>query len=266
MESKIEKIGNVLYKKKNHICTITINRPEKLNIVDTQTMTDLTQALKVAQEDLEVRCVVLTGEGNRIFTAGGDIKQEVQLRGESARAFSEKGKACMEAIYRHRVPVICAVKASALGVGMEFIVSSDISVLSETAQVGIPTIKLAAIPAWGCAQILPKAVGLSRAKELMYTGRSMDAEEALRLGLVEFVVTADQVMEKAMELAEGIAKMAPIAMESLKISLNASVDHSPKDGSELDTQLFIDCHNTEDKVEGMSAFLEKRDAGEYHRR
>lgn len=266
MEDKVRGFGNVLYEKKSNIATITINRPQNLNIIDMQTMMDLRQAVALSQDDLDVRCVVLTAEGEKIFSAGGDIQQERDLRDETARDFAQKGKACMDAIYYHRVPVICAVEGHALGGGLELILVSDITVLSQNAKIGAPTIKLAATPGWGSTQTLPRVVGLSRAKELMYTGRLIEAEEAFRLGLVEFVVPKGEALKKAYELAEQIASMAPLAMENMKIALTASDEMNLEAGYEVDTQMFVNCHNTEDKVEGMSAFLEKRTNNPYNRK
>ncbi|MEG1584035.1 MAG: enoyl-CoA hydratase/isomerase family protein [Anaerovorax sp.] len=259
-------IGTVHYEKKGHICTITINKPENLNILDLPMISNLTKAMEMAEEDLEIRCVVLTAAGGKIFTAGGDIGVEKTLKGESAKAFAQQGKACMEAIYNHRVPVICAVEGHGLGGGLELVLVSDMTVISKTSKLGAPTVKLAATPGWGSTQTLPRVVGISRAKELMYTGRLIEAEEALQLGLVEFVTDKGKALEKAYELAEQIAKMAPIAMENMKIAINGSDALNLEQGYELDTNIFVSCHNTEDKVEGMSAFLEKREPKPYRRR
>lgn len=253
----------MIYEKKDHIAVITINRPRALNAFNSQMLDELTEALLLAEEDRDVRCVVLTAAGERAFTAGGDIKEEVRLNVEEARAFSNRGKNCVFSILNHRVPVICAVRGYALGGGMELILASDITVAATDAKIGIPTIKLGAIPGWASTVLLPRTVGASRAKELLYTGRSLDAAEALSLGVVEFVAEPEKLMEKAMELAAQIADMAPVAMENMKKSINGSLAAGLSESRELETELFARCFGTADHLEATTAFLEKRAHAEY---
>lgn len=181
---------------------------------------ELTEALEMAEKDTGVRCVILTAAGERAFTAGGDIKEEVQLNETTAAEFSRRGKKMIRSILNHRVPVICAVRGYALGGGMEMILAADITVAATDAKIGIPTIKLGGIPGWGSTVLLPRTVGASRAKELLYTGRSLSAEEALKLGVVEDVVEPDELLKRAFELADTIADMAPLAVENMKKSIN----------------------------------------------
>lgn len=253
----------ICYEKKEHIATITINRPEVLNAFNQQTLTELIEALEIVENDQDVYCAVLTAAGDKAFTAGGDIKQEITLKGDAAREFSRLGKKCLSKIYDLRVPLISAVQGYALGGGMEIILVSDITVAADTAKIGIPTIKLGTVPGWGSTQMLSRVVGISRAKELLYTGRTVKAQEALEIGLVEFVVEPDQLMTKAYEIAHRIADMAPIAMESMKIAINTSVEDDLEHGFDVETELFVRCYGTEDKQEAMSAFLEKREHQTY---
>lgn len=249
----------VIYKKEANIATITINRPEALNAFNEDLLKQLIEAFETAEKDKEIYCVVLTAAGEKAFTAGGDIKQEILLEGDAARSFSQLGKRFMKSIYDSRTPVICAVDGYALGGGMEIILVSDITVATTKAKIGIPTIKLGTVPGWGSTQMLARVVGISRAKELLYTGRILSAEEAFSIGLVEFVVEREHLLEKAYELAHQIADMAPIAMESMKIAINTSVEDDLDHGFDVETELFVRCYGTEDKKEAMTAFLEKRE-------
>ncbi|MCD8082151.1 MAG: enoyl-CoA hydratase-related protein [Clostridiales bacterium] len=254
----------MLYESSNHIAVITVNRPRALNAFNSQMLDELTSALKQAEEDKDIRCVILTAAGERAFTAGGDIKEEVQLNPAEAAAFSERGKKCILSIFHHRVPVISAVRGYALGGGMEIILASDITVAATDAKIGIPTIRLGGIPGWGSTVLLPRTVGASRAKELLYSGRSLDAEEALRLGVVEFVTEPEKLMETAQKLAAEIADMAPVAVESMKKSINGSISTGLDECLKTETDLFAACFATADHLEATTAFLEKRPHGEYH--
>lgn len=253
----------ILYEEKNHIAVITINRPRALNAFNSQMLDEMTEALKTAEEDKNIRCVIITAAGERAFTAGGDIKEEVKLDPREAYAFSERGKRCIMSIFNHRVPVISAVRGYALGGGMEIIAASDITVAATDAKIGIPTIKLGGIPGWASTVLLPRTVGASRAKELLYSGRSLSAEEALKLGVVEFVAEPEQLMETALKLAEEIADMAPFAVESMKKSINGSMSVGLTESLKQETDLFAACFGTEDHLEATTAFLEKRPHGEY---
>ena len=256
----------MLDEKKDTIAVITINRPRALNAFNSQMLDELTEALAEAEADTSIRCVVITAAGERAFTAGGDIKEEVKLNPETARQFSERGKRCTLSILHHRVPVLCAVRGYALGGGMEIILASDITVAADDAKIGTPTIKLGGIPGWGCTVLLPCIVGHSRAKELLYTGRSLSAEEALRLGVVEYVTAPGELMDFTMKLAADIADMAPFGIESMKKSINGSLTLCLDKALEQETGLFGDCFGTSDHLEATTAFLEKRPHAAYLRK
>ena len=256
----------MIYEKKDTIAQITINRPKALNAFNSQMLDELTEALELAEKDTDIRCVILTAAGERAFTAGGDIKEEVLLNEETAKVFSGRGKKMIQSILNHRVPVICAVRGYALGGGMEMILAADITVASTDAKIGIPTIKLGGIPGWGSTVLLPRTVGASRAKELLYTGRSLSAEEALQLGVVEYVVEPDELLKKAYELAATITDMAPLAVENMKKSINAAMSTGLAESLETETGIFAACFATEDHLEATTAFLEKRGHGEYKRK
>lgn len=248
----------IIYEKKQHIAEITLNRPEVMNAFNSRLIDELIEAFGMVEKDLEVYCVILKANGEKAFSAGGDIKEEIATDGPAAKAFGEKGKRCITAIQDCRVPVICAVQGYALGGGMEVILVSDITVAAENAKIGMPTIKLGTIPGWGSTKNLAEAVGKSRAKELLLTGRMITAQEALSLGLVEFVVPVGQLLEKARQLAETIADMAPIAVKTMKSCIDKGWEMNRNQAYEMETEAFAMCYGTQDKYEAMSAFLEKR--------
>ena len=245
----------MIYEKKDTTALITINRPKALNAFNSQMLDELTEALEMAEKDTGVRCVILTAAGERAFTAGGDIKEEVQLNETTAAEFSRRGKKMIRSILNHRVPVICAVRGYALGGGMEMILAADITVAATDAKIGIPTIKLGGIP-----------VGASRAKELLYTGRSLSVEEALKLGVVEDVVEPDELLKRAFELADTIADMAPLAVENMKKSINTAMSAGLEESLGTETDIFASCFGTQDHLEATTAFLEKRAHGEFMRK
>lgn len=254
---------HVLYKKENHIATITINRPEALNAFNSQVIHDIIEAFGMVEGDPDVYCVILNAAGEKAFSAGGDIKEEIATIGEEALTFGNLGKQCIKSIQNCRVPVICSVQGYALGGGMEIILVCDITIAAENAKIGMPTIKLGTIPGWGSTKNLSKVVGVSRAKELLYTGRMVKAEEALRLGIVEFVVPKEELAEKTRDLAEQIADKAPIAMKTMKLCIDRGYEMDTESAYQLETEKFAMCYGTEDKYEAMLAFLEKREHKPY---
>ncbi len=256
----------MIYEKKDTTALITINRPKALNAFNSQMLDELTEALEMAEKDTSVRCVILTAAGERAFTAGGDIKEEVQLNEQTAKVFAGRGKKMVLSILNHRVPVICAVCGYALGGGMEMILAADITVAATDAKIGVPTIKLGGIPGWGSTVLLPRTVGASRAKELLYTGRSLSAAEALELGVVEYVVEPEKLLKKAFELAAVIADMAPLAVENMKKSINTAMSAGLEESLAVETGIFASCFGMEDHLEATTAFLEKRGHGEFKRR
>ena len=250
----------MIYEKKDTTALITINRPKALNAFNSQMLDELTEALEMAEKDTGVRCVILTAAGERAFT------EEVQLNETTAAEFSRRGKKMIRSILNHRVPVICAVRGYALGGGMEMILAADITVAATDAKIGIPTIKLGGIPGWGSTVLLPRTVGASRAKELLYTGRSLSAEEALKLGVVEDVVEPDELLKRAFELADTIADMAPLAVENMKKSINTAMSAGLEESLGTETDIFATCFGTQDHLEATTAFLEKRAHGEFMRK
>lgn len=251
-------MGYIIYKKENHIAQVTLNRPEAMNAFNSELINELIGAFENIENDKDVYCVVLNANGERAFSVGGDIKEEIRTTGAAALEFGKLGKKCINAVASCRVPVICSVHGFCLGGGMEVVLVSDLTVAADNMKMGMPTIKLGTIPGWGSTRTLADAVGKSRAKELLYTGRTIDAEEAYRLGLVQFVVEKEALEEKTMELAREIADKAPIAMKTMKECIDRGRETSREDAFEAETEKFAMCYDTADKYEAMSAFLEKR--------
>ena len=253
----------ILYEKTDHIARITLNRPEAMNAFNKELIHELVEAFGKVEEDPDVYCVVLDANGERAFSVGGDIKVEIATTGPDALEFGKLGKSCIRAVKDCRVPVICAVHGFCLGGGMEVVLVSDITVASEDMKIGMPTIKLGTIPGWGSTKTLADVVGKARAKELFLTGRMVKAQEALDLGLVQFVVPREELMDKAMELARTIADMAPIAVKSMKECIDFGWEADYEEAFAKETEVFAACYDTEDKLEAMTAFLEKREHKPY---
>ncbi len=253
----------IKYNKSNHIATVTLNRPEAMNAFNSQLIGEFIEAFKLIEEDKDVYCVIIKAAGPKAFSVGGDIKEEIKTTGQAARDFGKLGKACVTAIADCRVPVICQVHGFCLGGGMEVVLVSDLAVAADNMKIGMPTIKLGTIPGWGSTKTLADAVGTAKARELLYTGKIIDAEEAYRIGLVQFLVAADELEAETLKLAETIADMAPIAMKTMKACISKGREMTREEAFEMETESFAMCYDTEDKFEAMSAFLEKRKHKEY---
>lgn len=248
----------IIYKKEGNIARVTLNRPEAMNAFHSELIQELVDAFAQVETDREVYCVILDAAGEKAFSVGGDIKEEIRTTGEAALEFGKLGKQCIRAIANCRVPVICAVQGFCLGGGMEVVLVSDLTVASEDMKIGMPTIKLGTVPGWGSTKTLAEVVGKAKAKELLFTGKIIRAQEALDLGLVQFVVPKEALAEKAEELAAVIADMAPIAMKTMKKCIDKGWEMSREEAFEMETREFAACYDTQDKFEAMSAFLEKR--------
>ena len=251
-------------KTQNHIVTITLNRPKALNAFNSQMLSELTEAVKAASGDPDNLVIILNSSIEKAFTAGGDIKEEVTLKPDTAFDFAQNGKACTMAIYNSPIPVICAIDGYALGGGMEIILAADITVATKAAKIGIPTINLGGIPGWGSTQLLPRLVGPSRAAEILLTGRTLSAEECYRLSIIEYLVENEELMDKVMELANLIVDKAPLAVRNMKKAIHEGLTLPLDDALLLESRLFADCYTSEDHEEALLAFLEKRPHKPYH--
>jgi enoyl-CoA hydratase len=248
----------ILVEQKGAVTLITLNRPQALNALNTQVLADLTKAFAAFEADDTQRCAVLTGSGEKAFAAGADIKEMADK--PSAEFYKEDFFSGWQAdvVRRTRKPWIAAVNGFALGGGCELAMMADILIASENAQFGQPEIKLGVAPGMGGSQRLTRAVGKSKAMEMCLTGRNMKAEEAERAGLVSRVVPLESLLDEAMKTAEAIAGMPPLAAIMNKEMVNLAFETTLEQGLSAERRMFQVLTATEDKAEGMKAFVEKR--------
>lgn len=247
----------VKYEKKNNIAYIIINRPEALNALNEVVLKNIKTAFKEANNDDDVKVVILTGEG-RAFVAGADI---AQMRDQSileGRKFIIFGQSVMQMIENFDKPVIAAVNGFALGGGCELAMSTDFIVASTKAKFGQPEAGLGIIPGFGGTQRLSRVAGKSMAKYLIYTGDVISADEAFRIGLVQKVVEPEKLLEECENIANKIISKAPIAIKMAKLAIESGINVDIKSAVSYEAELFTTCFGTEDKYEGMTAFMEKR--------
>ncbi|MDY6965841.1 MAG: enoyl-CoA hydratase-related protein [Halobacteriota archaeon] len=249
---------NLLVDKKGPIAKITINRPDVLNALNEDTLLELKEAFFDISKDDEVRVVILTGVG-RAFVAGADIGELAKKNVVDAWDLSILFQGVLRDIEELQKPVIAAINGFALGGGCELMMACDIIIASERAKFGQPEINLGIIPGAGGTQRLPRLVGRWKAKELIFSGDVIDAEEARKIGLVNRVSPDEQLFEEVMDLATKISKKSPIAIGFAKKAVNASTETDINSGTSLEASLFSACFSTEDHSEGMNAFLEKRE-------
>lgn len=250
---------NIKYEVKGNIGYLTINRPKALNALNTGVLSELSDVLGKINGDDNVKAVILTGEG-KAFVAGADISQMKDLNAVDGRAMMQAGHKVMNTIDRMPKPFIAAINGFALGGGCELAMACDIRIASEKAKFGQPEVGLGIIPGFGGTQRLARLVGKGLAKYLIYTAEMIDAAEALRIGLVEKVVPSEELMGTAEKVANTIASKAPIAVAQAKIAIGEGMDMNLRSGCQLEVEASTACFGSEDKFEGMSAFMEKRKA------
>lgn len=247
----------MLFRKENNIGILSINRPDSLNALNSQVLDELDKAIDMIEKDDEVYVLIITGEG-RAFVAGADIKEMKDMNSMEARKFAEKGMKVFRKIELMEKPVIAAVNGYALGGGCELCLCCDIRIASEKAKFGQPEVGLGITPGFAGTQRLTRLVGLGKAKELIFTAVTIDANEAYNIGLVNKVVPAEKLMEKALEMAKLIAQKSQIAVRYAKTAINRGIETDLETGMAIERDLFGLCFATEDQKEGMLAFLEKR--------
>lgn len=241
------------------IFTITINRPEKLNALNKDVFTDLNTALDEVQQNPAIRSVIITGAGAKAFVAGADITEFGGLTKAEAMALAKRGQDTFARIERSSKPIVAAVNGFALGGGCELAMSCHFRVASENAKFGQPEVNLGLIPGYGGTQRLVQLIGKGKAMELLMSAHLVDAAEAKQLGLVNYVTTAETLLEHTRQVLGVINSKAPLAVAGCIRSANAVYDES-QDGYALEIEEFGNCFDTEDMKEGTSAFLEKRKA------
>lgn len=236
---------------------ITINRPSSLNALNLSVFQQLDSVLDATVKDTTVKCVILTGAGNKSFVAGADITEFKSIPQGFAKEFLSFGNLVMSKIENYHIPVIGAINGFALGGGCELALACHIRMASDASKFGLPEINLGLIPGYGGTQRLPKLIGKGKALEMMLTGEMVDASSAMSIGLVNQVVSQDQLLLKAKEMASKIVSKPTKSLQNIIKAVNAS-DYSFEAGIDLEGNLFTECTSTNDFEEGVSAFLEKR--------
>jgi enoyl-CoA hydratase len=254
-------MGVLVEQRDNAVAVVTIDRPDALNALDRETLTELRDRLRALATDADVHAVVLTGSGERAFAAGADIK-EMNLMGVlEAHGWGMLGHECGRLLESMPKATIAAVNGLALGGGCELALACDIRYAAENATFGQPEINLAVIPGWGGTQRLARAIGAGLAKDLILTGRTVDAAEAHRIGLVSAVYLPDELLDRALEAAAALAKKSPVAVSAAKDAANRALQGDLGTGLSYEAILFSALFATEDQKEGMTAFSEKRKPG-----
>ena len=253
-------LENVLYEKRDGIAYVTLNRPKVLNALNQRTWQDLRAAFEDARDDATVRGVILTGAGDKAFIAGADISEIAHITAVDAEQSSRYGQDVLTLIENLGKPVIAAVNGFALGGGCETAMPCTIRVASEHARFGQPEVTLGIIPGGGGTQRLPRLVGKGRALQLILSGAMITAQEAYRIGLVNEVVPATDLIPRAEAILKQIFANAPVAVRFSLEAVNRGLETSQAEGMALEASLFGLCAGTEDKDEGTQAFLQKRAA------
>ena len=238
------------------VAVLTIDRPKALNALNPEVLADLKAAFEGLDQNT-VRCVVLTGAGDKSFVAGADIGSMSTMTKAEGEAFGKLGNDIFLMIESFPLPVIAAVNGFALGGGCELAMSCDIRICSDNAMFGQPEVGLGITPGFGGTQRLPRLVGMGMAKQLLYTARNIDAAEALRIGLVNAVIPQAELLDAALKMAGQIAKNAPIAVRACKKAVNEGMQVSIDKAVEIEEKLFGGCFETHDQVEGMACFLSR---------
>ncbi len=249
---------NILYEKRDGIATITINRPKALNALNEETIPEFLSRLEDAEKDRNTRIIVITGAGEKAFCAGLDLKTAMGITVTKAVEMSRLGQKLTLAIEDLGKPVIAAINGYALGGGLELAMACDIRIASENARIGQTEVNVGLIPGWGGTQRLPRLVGKGIAKELIFTGKMIDAKRAEKIGLINLVVAPEKLRSTVEELANEITGKPPIAIKLAKELINNSIETDQRIGLIHEAEAFGILSSTDDYREGVSAFLEKR--------
>ncbi len=250
--------NNLLVEVKNTTLVIIVNREKSLNSLSVETTKELQAVFDEYENSQLIRCVIITGAGSKAFIAGADISELSQLDAKSGQKFSHNGMKLMQAIQDFPWPVIAAINGYALGGGSELALACDIRLASANAKLGQPEVNLGIIPGFGGSQRLPRLVGRGKATQLILTGEMITAQEAHRIGLVDEVYSPEELIPKALAMAELIASKGPMAVQLSKYCINKGLDELLEDGCKLEEEKFGEVCGTKDKTEGTKAFLEKR--------
>src|SRR5579872_6909049 len=251
---------NILVEKKNSIAYVTVNRPKVLNALNMATMDELRAAFHDIKNDASARVVILTGAGEKAFIAGADINELAAHDAVSGKEYTHRGQSVLNLIENVGKPVIACINGFALGGGCEFAMACTMRLASDNAKLGQPEVKLGLLPGYGGTQRLPRLVGKGMAMQLVLAGEMISAQEAHRIGLVNEVVAAAELIPRAEAIAQKIIANAPLAVQWAMEAVNKGMEMPLAEGLFLEATLFGLCCATEDKKEGTAAFLEKRPA------
>ncbi|UCG70658.1 MAG: enoyl-CoA hydratase/isomerase family protein [Thermoplasmata archaeon] len=251
-------LKNVILEKDKNIGIISMNRPQALNALNSETLTDIRTAAQELNDDPDIGVIIITGVGEKAFVAGADIKEMKDMTPLEARKFMHFGQSVFNVIDNLPKPTIAAVNGYALGGGCELALACDMILASDKAKFGLPEVTLGIHPGFGGTQRLPRLVGSAKAKELIFTGEMIDANEALRIGLVNKVVSQEELMGEAKTLAQKILKNGQLAIRLVKSAINAGLNVPLEKGLAYEAETQGLAFATEDKNEGLNAFLEKR--------
>lgn len=241
------------------VTILTINRPEALNALNKEVLDELNEAIDCVGKDTEIRALIITGEG-RSFVAGADIASQSVLDIAGGREWGMFGSRLMRKLETLEIPTIAAVNGFALGGGCELALSCDVIIASEKAKFGQPEVGLGITPGFSGTQRLARRIGMAKAKEMIFSGDMIRADEAEKIGLVNKITAPDKLMEEALNMAKRFTKNAPIAVKYSKAAMDRGIDTDIDNGIKIENELFAMCFATEDQKEGMNAFLEKRTA------
>lgn len=258
MEAIMSNEDLLLVEEKNQAILLTMNRPLVMNCLNFDLLYALRDQIEILQYRTDIRCVIITGAGEKSFCAGADLKERASLTQEEVKKFILTIRNLLTSIQNLPIPVISAVNGIALGGGTEVALASDIRIASDNASMGLTEARLAIIPGGGGTQRLPRIIGVAKAKELIFTGRRVNAEEALRIGLVNQVTTPENLLDACMEMADMIAQTGPIAVEMAKYAIDKGIETDLATGLAIESNAYRVTIPTEDRVEGLTAFREKR--------
>ncbi len=243
----------------NHICTITINRPDKLNALNKTVMEELNAAIDEVYTNPAIKSVIITGAGTKSFVAGADINEFIGLSADEGKALAKKGQDIFFKIENASKPIVACVNGFALGGGCELAMACHFRIASENATFGQPEVTLGLLPGYGGTQRLTQLIGKGRSLELLMSGNMLDANTAMQYGLINHIVPQEELLNKAKSILETINSKAPLAVAKCIVAANAVFDET-KNGYAVEIDSFGSCFNTEDMKEGTAAFLEKRKA------
>jgi enoyl-CoA hydratase len=249
----------LLVERDGAVAILAVNRPEKRNALNSQVRAELLAALDALRDDASVRVLVITGVGEKAFVAGADIGEFAERTPLQQRA-AMTGRRVFDEVAAYPKPVIAMINGFCLGGGCELALGCDVRIAADTARLGQPEINLGIIPGGGGTQRLPRVVGMGQAMRLVLSGELIDAAEALRIGLVDVVHPAAELRERTLEFARGMAAKSPVALQMAKSAVRAAAEMPLSAGLTYETELFVTCFASDDKREGVSAFLEKRPA------